>query len=101
VRTRKHEDKLIGDIVDLENQLKEFCNVVYKTGDSITTIQKFTLKPRPDKGFAIGDFKSMFLYKALKENPKIYSMEHMLDDSIVRTIVYKTDEEEELEEESR
>jgi hypothetical protein len=87
VQTRKAEDTYLGDIVDRDNQLKEFRNVVYKHGNSITTIQKFTLKPRLDKGFAIGDFKSMFLHKALKENPKIYSMEHMLDDSIVRTVL--------------
>jgi cytochrome c553 len=60
VRKRKHEDKLLLEIVDLERQLKEFQNVFYKTGGSVTTIQKFTLKPRPDKGFAFGDYKSMF-----------------------------------------
>jgi hypothetical protein len=101
IRKRKYIDKLIGENVDLEKQLKEFCNVVYKTGGSVTTIQNFTLKPRPDKGFALGDSKSMFLHKAFKENPKIYSMEQMLDNTIVRTIVYDTEEEEELEEESR
>jgi hypothetical protein len=101
VRKRKYEEKLIYEIVDIEKQLKEFHNFVYKTGGSVTTIQKFTLKPRPDKGFALGDYKSMFIHKAFKENPKIYSMEYMHDDTIVRTIVYDTEEEEELEEESR
>ena len=43
----------------------------------------------------------MFLHNAFKENPKLYSMEQMLDNTIVRTIVYDTEEEEELEEESR
>jgi hypothetical protein len=100
IRKREYINKLFLENVDLEKQLKEFRNVVYKTGGSVTTIKKFTLKPRPDKGFALGDSKSMFLHKAFKENPKIYSMEHMLDDTIVRTIVYDTEEEEELEEES-
>ena len=71
MRKRKREDTLLGEIVDLERQLKEFQNVVYKTGGSVTTIQKFTLKPRPDKGFALGDYKSMFLHNAFKENPKL------------------------------
>jgi hypothetical protein len=43
----------------------------------------------------------MFLHKAFKVNPRIYSMDQMLDNTIVRTVVYDTKEEEELEEESR
>jgi hypothetical protein len=43
----------------------------------------------------------MFLYKAFKVNPKIYSMDYMLNDTIVRTVVHDTEKEEELEEESR
>ena len=43
----------------------------------------------------------MFLHKAFKENPKIYSVENMNDNTIVRTVVHDTEEEEELEEESR
>ena len=87
--------------LDLEKQLKEFRNIVYKTGGSVTTIQKYTSKLRPDKGFALGDSKSLFLHKAFKANPKIYSIDYMLNDTIVRTVVHDTEEEEELEEESR
>lgn len=101
IRKRKYIDNILLENVDLEKQLKEFQNIVYKTGGSVTTIQKYTLKTRPDKGFELGDYKSRFLYKAFKENPKIYSMDYMFDDTIVRTVVHDTEEEEELEEESR
>jgi hypothetical protein len=101
IRKRKYIDKLLGEVVDLEKQLKEFRNIVYKHGNSVTTIQKFTLKPRPDKGFALGDYKSMFLHSAFKDIPKLYSMDHLLDNTIVRAVVFDTEEEEELEEESR
>jgi cytochrome c553 len=101
IRKRKYIDDLLGDIVDLEKKLKEFRNIVYKHGNSVTTIQKFTLKPRPDKGFALGDYNSMFLHTAFKEIPKIYSMDHLLDNTIVRAVVFDTEEEEELEDESR
>jgi cytochrome c553 len=101
IRKRKYIDNILLENVDLEKQLKEFRNIVYKTGGSVTTIQKYTLKTRPDKGFALGDYKSRFLYKAFKVNPKIYSMDYMFDDTIVRTVVHDTEIEEELEEESR
>lgn len=91
---RKSEDLLIGQIVDLECQLKEFQNIVYKTGGSVTSIQKFTLKPNPNRGFALGDNKPRFLHSTLKENPKIYSIENMLDDSVIRVVVHDTEEEE-------
>jgi hypothetical protein len=59
------------------------------------------LKPRPDKGFALGDYRSTFLHTAFKENPKIYSMEQMHDNMSVRVVVHDIEEEEEIEEESR
>ena len=43
----------------------------------------------------------MFLHTAFKEIPKIYSMDHLLDNTIVRVVVFDTEEEEELEDESR
>jgi cytochrome c553 len=101
IRKRKYIDDILLENVDLAKQLKEFQNIVYKTGGSVTTIQKYTLKTRPEKGFALGDYNSRFLNKAFKENPKIYSMDFMFDDTIVRTVVHDTEEEEELEEESR
>lgn len=101
IQKRKYIDNILLENVDLVKQLEEFRNIVYKTGGSVTTIQKYTLKPRPDKGFALSDSKPMFLHKALKANPKIYSMDYMLNDTIVRTVVHDTEEEEQLEEESR
>ena len=101
VRKRKREDSLLSEIITLEHQIQEFKNIVYKHGESVTTIQKFTLKPRPDKGFAIGDYRSTFLHTTFKTNPKIYSMDQLLDNTIVRVVVHDTEEEEEIEEESR
>lgn len=96
----KKENSLIEENLTLERQIKEFQNIVYKHGESVTTIQKFTLKPRPDKGFAIGDYISTFLHTAFKTIPKLYSMDQFLDNNIVRVGVYNT-EEEELEVQSR
>jgi hypothetical protein len=53
IRKRKYIDDILLENVDLEKQLKEFRNIVYKIRGSVTTIQKYTLKPRPDKGFVI------------------------------------------------
>lgn len=85
-KSRKRIDSYLDEIVNLE---------------FITTIQKFTLKPSP-KGysFAIGDNKPRFLNSALKDNTKLYSVEQLLDDSIVRVVVHDC-EEEEHEDESR
>lgn len=85
----------------MECKLKEFQNVFYKTSESITIVQKFTLKLSPKGyGFALGDNKPRFLHSALKENPKLYSVEQLLDDSIVHVVVHDCEEEEELEDES-
>ena len=46
-KTQEREDEFLGNVVELENKLKDFQNVVYKTGESVTTIQKFTINPNP------------------------------------------------------
>ena len=101
-KSRKRIDSYLDETVELESKLKAFQNVVYKTGESITTIQKFTLKPSPKgHGFALGDNKPHFLHTTLKENPKLYSAEHVFDDLIMRVVLYNCEEEQEQEDESR
>ena len=100
-KSRKQIDSYLDEIVELECKLKEFQNIFYKTGESITTIQKLTLKQNPQGyGFALRDIKPRFLHTALKENPKLYSLDQLLDDSIVRVVVHDCEEEQEQEEES-
>ena len=71
---QEREDGLLSDIIALEHKLKDFQNVVYKTGESITTIQKFTINQNPKgNGIAIGHDQPRCLHKALKANPKIYN----------------------------
>lgn len=101
-KSRERVKSYIDEIVELEHKLKEFQNVVYKTGNSVTTIQKFSVKRTNNgHGFAIGSESPCFLHTTLKEIPKLYSADHCFDDTIVRTVVYDCEEEEELEEESR
>lgn len=101
MQKREKENSLIEENITLERQIKEFQNIVYKHGESVTTIQKFTLKPRPDKGFSIGDYRSTFLHTTFKTIPKLYSMDQLIDNNVVRVVVYNTEEEQELEEQSR
>ena len=70
--TQEREDGFLGEILELEHKLKDFQNVVYKTGESRTTIQKFTINPNPKgNGIAIGHDQPRCLHKALKANPKL------------------------------
>ena len=100
--SRDRVKSYLDEIVELESQLKEFQNVDYKTGNSITTIHKLSVK-RSNKGhgFAIGSESPSFLGKALAEIPKIYSAKHFFDESVIRAVVYDREEELEIEDETR
>lgn len=91
-KTQIREDDLLGDIDALEHKLQDFQNVVYKTGESITTIQKFTINPHPKgNGIAIGHDQPRCLHKALKANPKIYNAQALFDSSVVNVVIYNCD----------
>ena len=64
----------LTNFLELEHKLKDFQTVVYKTGESINTIQKFTINPT-GQGLGLGNDKPRFLKRALAEMPKLYSAE--------------------------
>ena len=91
-KTQIREDDLFNDIVELEHKLKDFQNVVYKTGESITTIQKFTINPNPKgNGIAIGHDQPCYLHKALKAVPKLYNAQALFDSNVVNVVIYNRD----------
>jgi len=98
----KQIDNYLKEIVDLQTKIKEFRNVVYKHGESITTIQKFTFKPNPNGyGPILADYKPKFSNRAFKPNPDVYSAEHRIDDSIMTVVEYNCMEELDADDESR
>ena len=98
----KKRDSYIQEIVDLERKIKEFENVVYKTGDSITTIQKLTVNSAPTgKGLAIRESYPNGLKKALNEIPKLYRADQLFDETVKRAVVYNCEEQNDDEDESR
>lgn len=102
IKSREKIESYAADAIELEKKLQEFKNVVYKTGESITTIQKFTMQLRPPScGYGLGYETPCFLKIALKETPKLYSAEQFFDESVVRVVVYDREEEEEIEDETR
>ena len=91
-KTQEREDEFLGNVVELENKLKDFQNVVYKTGESVTTIQKFTINPNPKgNGIAIGHDQPRCLHKALKAVPKIYNAQALFDSNVVNVVIYNRD----------
>ena len=64
--SRKRILKYVDEIVELESKLKAFETVVYKTGESITTIQKFSInQSTKGQGLGLTDDKPRFLLRAL------------------------------------
>ena len=90
--SRKRIDSYINEIVELEHKLKDFQIMVYKTGESINTIQKFTVNPNSQR-LGLGDDKPHFLKRTLPEIPKLYSAEQLFNDQIKCVIVYDREEE--------
>ena len=98
--SRDRVQSYLDDIVELESKLKDYQTVVYKTGNSVNAIQKFTLKPT-NSGRAIGIKVPSFGQKALNEMPKLYSAENLFDETVVHAVVYNCEEENDIEDETR
>nr|GEU41813.1 putative reverse transcriptase domain-containing protein [Tanacetum cinerariifolium] len=66
---KTREDKEIEKVIDLENKVKVLDNIVYKTGQSVQTINMLNNKCRTS--FA----KPEYLKKAKQANPRLYDIE--------------------------
>nr|GEX83035.1 reverse transcriptase domain-containing protein [Tanacetum cinerariifolium] len=65
---KTREDKDIEKVIDLENKVKVLDNIVYKTGQSVQTMNMLNNKYRTS--FA----KPEYLKKAKQENPRLYDI---------------------------
>nr|GFB67112.1 hypothetical protein [Tanacetum cinerariifolium] len=66
---KTREDKEIEKVIDLENKVKVLDNIVYKTGQSVQTMNMLNNKCRTS--FA----KPEYLKKTKQENPHLYDIE--------------------------
>nr|GFB85552.1 hypothetical protein [Tanacetum cinerariifolium] len=65
---KTREDKELNKVIELENKVKVLDNIVYKTGQSVQTINMLNNKCRTS--FA----KLEFFKKAQRENPRLYDI---------------------------
>nr|GEU71904.1 hypothetical protein [Tanacetum cinerariifolium] len=67
---KTHEDKELDKVIALENKVKVLDNIVYKTGQSVQTMNMLNSKCKTS--FA----KPKFLKKAQRANPRLYDIEN-------------------------
>nr|GEW83675.1 hypothetical protein [Tanacetum cinerariifolium] len=73
---KTREDKELDKVIALENKVKVLDNIVYKTGQSVQTMNM--LNSKCQTSFA----KPEFLKKAKRVNPRLYDIEKRMDESI-------------------
>nr|GEZ27356.1 hypothetical protein [Tanacetum cinerariifolium] len=71
---KTREDNELDKVIELENKVKVLDNIVYKTAQSVQTMNMLNNKCRTS--FA----KHEFLKKAQRANPRLYDIEEMVDD---------------------
>nr|GFC57394.1 hypothetical protein [Tanacetum cinerariifolium] len=91
---KSHEDKEIEKVIDLENKVKVLDNIVYKTGQTIQTMNMLNNKCRTS--FA----KPEFLKKAKQANPRLYDI-GCYNDNLALMLSPESEEVIRLEKESR
>nr|GEX92119.1 hypothetical protein [Tanacetum cinerariifolium] len=91
-KTRK--DKELDKVIALENKVKVLDNIVYKTGQSVQTMNMLYSKYR--MSFA----KPEFLKKAQRANPRLYDID-CYNDNLALMLAPESDEVIRLEKESR
>nr|GFA65291.1 hypothetical protein [Tanacetum cinerariifolium] len=91
-KTRK--DKELDKVIALENKVKVLDNIVYKTGQSLQTMNMLNSKCKTS--FA----KPEFLKKAQRENPRLYDI-GCYNDNVALMLAPESDEVIRLEKESR
>nr|GEY88207.1 retrovirus-related Pol polyprotein from transposon TNT 1-94 [Tanacetum cinerariifolium] len=88
------EDKDVEKVIDLENKVKVLDNIVYKTGQSVQTMNMLNNKCRTS--FA----KPEYLKKAKQANPRLYDI-GCYNDNLALMLSPESDEVIRLEKESR
>nr|GEZ78919.1 hypothetical protein [Tanacetum cinerariifolium] len=91
---KSREDNELDKVIALENKVKVLDNIVYKTGQSIQTINMLNNKYRTS--FA----KPEFLKKAQRANPRLYDI-GCYNDNLALMLAPESDEVIHLEKESR
>nr|GEY20819.1 retrovirus-related Pol polyprotein from transposon TNT 1-94 [Tanacetum cinerariifolium] len=91
---KTQEDKELEKVIELENKVKVLDNIVYKTGQSVQTINMLNNKCRTS--FA----KPKFLKKAQSANPRLYDI-GFYNDNLALMLAPDSDEVIRLEKESR
>nr|GEZ08565.1 hypothetical protein [Tanacetum cinerariifolium] len=91
---KTREDKELDKVIALKNKVKVLDNIVYKTGQSVQTLNMLNNKCR--KSFA----KSEFLKKAQRANPRLYDI-GCYNDNLALMLASESDEVIRLEKESR
>nr|GEZ10833.1 hypothetical protein [Tanacetum cinerariifolium] len=91
---KTQEDKELDKVIELENKVKVLDNIVYKTGQSVQTMNMLNNKCRTS--FA----KPEFLKKAQRAKPRLYDI-GCYDDNLALTLAPDSDEVIRLEKESR
>nr|GFA09900.1 hypothetical protein [Tanacetum cinerariifolium] len=91
---KTQEDKELDKVIELENKVKVLDNIIYKTGQSVQTINMLNNKCRTS--FA----KPEFLKKAQRANPRLYDT-GCYSDNLALMLAPDSDEVIRLEKESR
>nr|GEW54873.1 retrovirus-related Pol polyprotein from transposon TNT 1-94 [Tanacetum cinerariifolium] len=91
---KSREDKEIDKVIALENKVKVLDNIVYKTGQSVQTMNM--LNRNCKTSFA----KLEFLKKAQRENPRMYDI-GCYNDNLALMLALESDEVIRLEKESQ
>ncbi|GJR12119.1 hypothetical protein Tco_0794771 [Tanacetum coccineum] len=83
---KQREDKYLDEIIDLQNNIKDLDNIIYKTSQSIQTIHMLNHKPRPFYDgvhkYALEYKNPCFLKKAQAHNPKLYSVVSLYNNDV-------------------
>nr|GEX02255.1 hypothetical protein [Tanacetum cinerariifolium] len=91
---KTREDKELDKVIALENKVKALDNIVYKTGQSVQTMNMLNSKCK------ISFTKPEFLKKAQRANPRMYDI-GFYNDNLVLMLAPESDEVIRLEKESR
>nr|GEV39609.1 hypothetical protein [Tanacetum cinerariifolium] len=91
---KTQEDKEIEKVIDLENKVKVLDNIVYKTGQSVQTMNMLNNKCRTSF------VKPVYLKKAKQANPRLYDID-CYNDNLALMLSPESDEVIRLEKESR
>nr|GEY13872.1 hypothetical protein [Tanacetum cinerariifolium] len=90
---KTREDKKLEKVIELENKVKVLDNIVYKTGQSVQTMNMLNNKCRMS-------FALEFLKKAQRANPRLYDI-GCYNDNLALMLAPDSDEVIRLEKESR